>query len=129
MPYRESGRRARGVRVLQVLRQTGSATASHAEESLPRICGDEAPTACSEDVAEANAREKAQRQESNNNEEVCEREPLFRGAPAREYDVRVLEDDSIEAAQNKEQRATGLRIRGRRRKTTAHTREVNKEQT
>ena len=46
-----------------------------------------------------------------------------------EYDVRVLEDDSIEAAQNKEQRATGLRIRGRRRKTTAHTREVNKEQT
>ena len=111
MPYRESGRRARGVRVLQVLRQTGSATASHAEESVPRICGDEAATASSEDVAEANAREKAQRQGSNDNEGVRER------------------DDSMEAAQNKEQRATGLRIRGRRRKTTAHTREVNKEQT
>ena len=46
-----------------------------------------------------------------------------------EYDVRVLEDDSIKAAQNKEQRATGLRIRGRRRKTTARRREVDKEQT
>ena len=53
----------------------------------------------------------------------------FGGAPAREYNVRVLEDNSIEAAQNKEQRATGLRIGGRRRKTTAHMREVNKEQT
>ena len=46
-----------------------------------------------------------------------------------EYDVRVLEEDSIDAAQNKEQRATGLCIRGRRKKTTAHTREVIKEQT
>ena len=46
-----------------------------------------------------------------------------------EYAVRVLEDNSIEAAQNKEQRATGLCIRGRRRETTTHTREVNKEQT
>ena len=118
MPYRESGRRARGVRVLQVLRQTGSATASHAEESVPRICGDEAATASIEDVAEANAREKAQRQGSNDNEGVCEREPSFGGAPAREYDVGVLE-----------QRATGLRIQCRRRKTTAHTREVNKKQT
>ena len=79
MLYRESGRRARGVRVLQVLRQTGSATASHAEESVPRICGDEAATASSEDVAEANAREKAQRQESNDNEGVCKREPSFGG--------------------------------------------------
>ena len=81
MPYRESGRRASGVRVLQVLRQTGSATASHAEESVPRICGDEAATASSEDVAEANAREKAQRQESNDNEGVCETEPSFGGVP------------------------------------------------
>ena len=121
MKYRESG--------LQVLRQTGSATASHAEESVPRICGDEAATASSEDIAEANTREKAQRQESDDNVGVCEREPSFGRAPAREYDVRVLEDDSIEAAQNKEQRATGLRIRGRRRNTTAHTGEVNKEQT